>query len=324
MNRRTLASILLGAGALQGSCAQEPWRLATGFRSDLFHTRNLDTLVQDVDRATAGKLRIELHADNVVAPLADIAQAVETGELHAGETIMSSLIPQMPIAGADSVPFIVHTYEDARRLWRHQRPSIEHALAARGLHALFAVPWPPQCLFSSRPLSHITDLRGLRMRTYNPTTRRIAELVGATAVDVPEAGVADAVTGKLIDVMITSAVTGAQNRVWHGMKYFYEINAWFPKNIVFVNATVFDALDRPRRDALVAASREAETRGWAASAMAAAEATQDLRQHGMAIERPSPEVLMEIKILGERFSREWVRHAGSEANTVLNAYFAHS
>ena len=44
----------------------------------------------------------------------------------------------------------------------------------------------------------------------------------------------------------------------------------------------------------------------------------------MKIERASAEVLMEIKILGERFSLEWVRQVGSEANTIFIPYFTHS
>jgi TRAP-type transport system periplasmic protein len=324
MNRRYLAALVLGLGASPIACAQAIWKLATGYRADSFHTRNLDLLAREVGEATSGALRIEIHPDNTFAKLADIAPAVEAGRIEAGETIMSGLVAQIPIAGADSVPFIVRSYGDARRLWRHQRPGIERAFAARGLKALYAVPWPPQCLYSTKPIARIGDLRGLRMRTYNRTTVRIAEMTGATAVDVPMADVARALADGRIDTMITSAVTGVDNKVWYGLKYFYEINAWFPKNIVFVNARVFDALNPAQRQALLKASAAAEARGWAASEAAAAEAVGQLRRNGIKIERASAGVLMEIKTLGERFSLEWVRQVGSEANSIFIPYFTHS
>jgi len=324
MNRRQLASLVLGAGACPLACAQAVWKLATGYRADAFHTRNLELLAREVTDATKGALTLELHPDNTLAKLADIAPAVEAGRIEAGETIMSGLVAQIPIAGADSVPFIVRSYDDARRLWRHQRPGIERAFAARGLKALYAVPWPPQCLYSTKPIARIGDLRGARMRTYNRTTVRIAEMVGATPVDVPMADVAHALADARIDTMITSAVTGVDNKVWYGLKYFYEINAWFPKNIVFVNARAFDALDPAARKVLLASVQTAETRGWAASEAASAEAVEQLRRNGMKIERASAEVLMEIKILGERFSLEWVRAVGSEANNIFIPYFTHS
>ena len=85
------------------------------------------------------------------------------------------------------------------------------------------------------------DLAGLKMRTYNPTTVRIAELLGAVPVDVPMVQVGQALAEGRMDAMITSAVTGVENKVWGGLKHYYELNAWFPKNIVFVNAKAFAA-----------------------------------------------------------------------------------
>jgi hypothetical protein len=68
----------------------------------------------------------------------------------------------------------------------------------------------------------------------------------------------------------------------------------------------------------------AQLRGWTASEAAAAETVERLRRNGMKIERASAELLMEVKILGERFSLEWVRQVGSEANTIFIPYFTHS
>jgi hypothetical protein len=44
-----------------------------------------------------------------------------------------------------------------------------------------------------------------------------------------------------METMITSAVTGVENKVWGPIQHYYEINAWFPKNIVFVSTKAFDA-----------------------------------------------------------------------------------
>ena len=46
---------------------------------------------------------------------------------------------------------------------------------------LYSVPWPPQGIYSSKPLNSAADMKGLKMRTYNPYTSRIAELAGAPA-----------------------------------------------------------------------------------------------------------------------------------------------
>jgi TRAP-type C4-dicarboxylate transport system substrate-binding protein len=301
--------------------AQTQWKLATGYRAESFHTRNVVQFAQDVERASGGALRIEVHANNTLFKLGEIPQAVQDGKAQAGETIMTSLVQGMPIAGADTVPFLVRSYADARRLWDLQRPLIDGHFAAKGLKALYAVPWPPQGLFSIAPVRSSADFKGTRMRTYNPATVRIAELLGATPVDVPMAEVNKALSAGKLDSMITSALTGVENQVWGQIKQYYGINAWLPKNIVFVNQQAFDALPPAARQAVTQAAAEAETRGWALSAAVAEESVGELQRKGIKVERASAELDTELKRLGERFSREWVQSVGNEANKIFIPYY---
>ena len=46
------------------------------------------------------------------------------------------------------------------------------------------------------------------------------------------------------------------------MKYYYDTQAWLPKNMVFVSQKAFDALDKPTQDAVLKAAADAEARGW--------------------------------------------------------------
>jgi len=313
-----LMAALIAAGPAH---AQSSWKLATGYRAESFHTQNLFQFAQDVERATAGQLRIEVHPNNTLFKLADIRQAVQDGKAEAGETIMSSMVKEIPIAGADSIPFVVSSYADAQRLWQLQRPLVEKHFAARGLKLLYSVPWPPQGLFSSKPVRASADFAGTKMRTYNQTTVRIAELMKATPVDVPMVEVNKAIAEGRMDNMITSAVTGVENKVWGPIKHYYEINAWFPKNVVFVNAKAFNALPRAAQAEVMKAASAAETRGWARSQAVMQESTNELRANGIKVERVSGEFDQEIKRLGEKFSREWVRLVGNEANHIFVPYY---
>lgn len=318
-----LITAALAAVLAQPCLAQAPatWKLATGYRAGSFHTENIVQFADEVNRATGGKLKIEVHPNNSLVKLADIRQAVQDGKVEAGETIMTSLVKEIPIAGADAVPFVVTSYADAARMWKLQRPLIEKHFEARGLKLLYSVPWPPQGLFATRPIRNSQDFRGARMRTYNQTTARIAELMGASAVDVPMVEVNTAVASGRIDSMITSAVTGVENQVWGPLKYYYEINAWFPKNVVFVGAAAFSSLAAPAREAVLRAAEAAEERGWAKSQAVMAESTGELKARGMKVERVSGEFETEIRRLGEKFSREWVRLVGNEANAIFIPYY---
>lgn len=321
LSRRNFALLACSAGLLPSSHAATVWRLATGYPAENFHTLNLVEMTKEVERATQGQLRIEVHPKNSLVGLNAIRAAVQEGKIEAGETIMSSLIAEFPIAGADSVPFITESYADALRLWRIQRPLIERDMAQRGLQVLYAVPWPPQGLYSNRPLAGMADLRGMRMRAYNETTARIATLMGATPVDVPATGLDKALAEGRIDCMITSAVTGAESRVWQSMRYFYEINAWFPKNIVFANAKAMGALDARTREVLQSTSARFELQGWVESANAASKSKDELKRNGMQIESAPYLFARDLKRLGERFSLDWVKQVGAQANEIFIPYF---
>jgi TRAP-type C4-dicarboxylate transport system substrate-binding protein len=298
------------------------WQLASGYKADLFHTENLVQFAREVEVATQGELKITVRPNNELFKMADIRDAVEHGKVEAGEVIMSSLVAQVPTAGLDSVPFIVGGYPDALRLWQHQKPVIAQSLARRGLVPLYAVPWPPQGLYSTKPVHALaTDLKGSRMRTYNPTTVRIAELVGATPVDVSTADIGKALASGRIDSMLTSAVTGVDNKVWDQLKYFYDIKAWIPKNIVVVNKARLDALTPTQRAAVMMAAATAEERGWKASEAAAANALKELAAKGVKVDTATFQVRDEVRRHGDKFSLEWVRTTGKDASVILIPYY---
>lgn len=297
------------------------WKLATGYRTETFHTLNLMQMAQDVRDATAGQLQIEVVPNNQLVKLADIPQAVMDGKIQAGEAIMVGMSKDFPLAGADGVPFVVSSYPAAQKLWDFQRPAIEQAFAQRGLKVLYAVPWPPQGLYTRKPVGSVRDFTGLKMRTYNPTTVRIAQLLGATPVDVPMVQVGQALAEGRMDAMITSAVTGVENRVWGGLTHYYELNAWLPKNIVFVHAKSFEALPPASRQALLSAAERAQSRGFALSQQAAQGAADELRRNGMKVEPVPHELARELRRMGERFSREWVQATGHGASTLFLSFY---
>ena len=73
------------------------------------------------------------------------------------------------------------------------------------------------------------------MRTYNAAAQRIAEQLGAHSVHVTMTDLAKAMAAGRVEAMITSGATGIDSRAREQLKYFYDIHAWYPKNIVLFN-----------------------------------------------------------------------------------------
>jgi TRAP-type C4-dicarboxylate transport system substrate-binding protein len=318
------ATAVLAMGALHAAHAQTTWQLATGYPATNFHTENIQRFADDLSAATHGKLKIAVHANGSLYKAGEIAEAVRNGKSQAGEVMLSSLAKDMPVAGLDSVPFIVSGYQDAQALWRESRPAIEQAFAKRGLKLLFAVPWPPQGLYTTKTISRASHLRGMRMRTYNPATERIAQLLQAEPILVQTAELQAALQSSRIDTLITSSATAIDLApLWKWFPYFYDVNAWLPKNVLFVNQQTFDALDPNTRSTVLKLAAEAETRGWQVSEARARDYNRQLSEKGVKILSPDPLLAGEFRRFGETLAREWLRAAGTDGLTVLLSYETH-
>ena len=90
MNRRQCAALVAGLALARPGSAQDRavvrWKLATGYRAETFHGRNLAQFAAEAAQATEGALAIELHANGALYKLADIWPACEQGQLDAGLT----------------------------------------------------------------------------------------------------------------------------------------------------------------------------------------------------------------------------------------------
>ena len=93
-----------------------------------------------------------------------------------------------------------------------------------------------------------------------------------------------------------------------------------PWYIVVVNERVFGALDQKSRDAILAASKTAEERGWKLQVEETGKLIETLKSKGMQIRQPSPELMVELKKIGDQLIAEWSKAAGEDGPKVLDQY----
>ncbi|MEC7257859.1 MAG: TRAP transporter substrate-binding protein DctP, partial [Pseudomonadota bacterium] len=190
--------------------AQTAWDMATPYPDAEFHTKNIVQFAQDVSDATSGQLNITVHAGSSLFKHPEIKRSVQNQFVPIGEVLMANLFNEDPIFGADNIPFIATTYEDAKKLWDAQRPMVEAKLADDGIRLLYAVPWPGQGFYTNKTLASGSDFEGMRFRTYNATTARMAELLGAAPTTVEAVEIPQAFSTGIVDAMVTSAPTGVR------------------------------------------------------------------------------------------------------------------
>jgi TRAP-type transport system periplasmic protein len=317
---RTAVATAALLGATLTTQAQTKWDLPSAYAATNFHTENLVAFASDIDKATAGKLKITVHANASLFKAPEIKRAVQGGQAQAGEVLISNFSNEWPLFGADGIPFLADSYDASVKFWSVQKPFFDKKLAEQGLVAMYSVPWPPQGIYSKKPLASAADLKGLKWRAYNPNTSRIAELVGAQPVTVQAAEVSQAFATGVAESMMSSGSTGWDSKLHEHVKYWYDTQAWLPRNLIVVNKAAFDALDAPTKAAVMKAAADAEVRGLAASKKANVESLDKLKGGGMNILPPPPALSADMKKVGDTILKEWLDKAGPDGKALIDAY----
>lgn len=300
--------------------AQTKWDLPAAYPATNFHTENLVQFANDVDKATGGKLKITVHANASLFKAPEIKRAVQGGQAQIGEILLVNFQNEWQLFGADGIPFLADSYDEAMKLWKAQKPMLDKKLGEQGMMVLYAVAWPPQGIYTKRTLNSAADMKGLKWRAYSPATARIAELVGAQPVTVQAAELSQAMATGVVDSYMSSGSTGYDTKTYEHIKNWYDTQAWLPKNAVIVNRAAFNALDKATQDAVMKAGADAEARGWASSRKANTETLEKLKAAGMQIHTPGPQLKADMKKVGDQMLKEWLEKAGPEGQQLVDAY----
>ena len=299
---------------------QTKWDMPTGYAVNVFHTKNLQQFVDDVDKATKGKLKITLHPGASLYKMPEIKRAIQSGQVQSGEFILSAYANENPIFGVDSVPFLATSYGAADRLYKAAKPATEKLLDSQGMKLLFSVPWPGQSLYSVKPITKMTDFAGTKQRAYNPATTKIAQMVKAQPVTIQLAELGQALATGAVDNFLTSSASGVDSKLYEQTKFFYIVNAWLPRNATVVNKKAFEALDKATQAAVLEAAKAAEVRGWEASKAVDFNNVKELGKFGMTTGLPTDEVREGLNAIGDTMVKEWMAAAGPDGIAIIEAF----
>jgi len=311
------AAAALAVGSAQ---AQTKWDMPTPYSDGEFHTRNVKAFVEDVQKATGGKLAIQVHSNGSLIKHPDILRAVSTGQVNIAEFLLGQFGNEDPVFAADNVPFVAAGYDNAWKFYQAQKPALQKSLQKRGMRLLYSVAWPGQGFYTKEPLKSVDDLKGTKFRTYSPLTARLAELLGAspTVIQVPE--IPQMFATGAVQAMITSSATGTSTKAWEFVKNYYRTSAFHPKNVVVANQRGFARLPKDQQNALVKAAATAEKRGWEMSKAREKEGDETLAKNGMSVREPDAAMKARFQKIGEQMAREWEKSAGAEGQAILKAY----
>ncbi len=315
---------LLAATALTAAVAApvmaEKWDMPMAYSASNFHSATGAEFAKCVTTGTGGEIEIVTHPSGSLFKGADIKRAIQTGQAPIGERLLSGHQNENALFGFDSIPFLATSFDDSAKLWDAAKPSIEKLLAEQNLTLLYAVPWPPQGLYFKNEVNSVADMEGIKFRSYNNATSRLAELTGMLPVTIEAAEISQAFATGVADSMVSSGSTGYDRKVWESLNYFYEVDAWLPRNYVMVNSDVWAGVSDANKNVIKGCAELAEYAGnWRAKEYTGF-TLQGLRDGGMTVGPASEQMTNELKEIGVTMTNEWLEAAGDEGKAIVDAF----
>ena len=235
---------------------------------------------------------------------------------------MSGHQNENPIFGVDSIPFLATSFDDAAKLWEAAKPTLTQVLADQNLTLLYSVPWPPQGLYFKKEVNAVADMKGIKFRSYNSATARLAELTGMLPVSVEAAEISQAFATGVAEAMVSSGSTGYDRKVWESLTHFYEVDAWLPRNYIMVNSDVWSGTSDANKNVITACATFVEYAGTWRSKEYTGFTLQGLRDGGMTVGPAGDALVDELKVIGATMTTEWLDAAGEGGASIVDAFKA--
>ena len=317
-----LGGLAAAVFALSGSyvAAAEKWDMPLAYSATNYHSINATAFADAITAATGGELEVVTHASGSLYKGGEIFRAVRTGQAPIGERLISALGNEHPIFEIDALPFLATGFEAAWKLHLASKPLMEEVLASKGVKLLYAVPWPPQGLYVNKPVNSAADMKDVKFRAYNAATSRLAELMGAVPTKIEAAELSQAFATGVAESMVSSGSTGYDRKLWEHVDYWYEVDAWLPKNMVIVNLDEWNKLDAMTQGIILGAAAMAERAGWAKAEELANWYKDQLAANGMTVGPASDQLTADFKAIGETMTAEWFEKSGDEGKAVVEAF----
>ncbi|KMW60254.1 TRAP transporter solute receptor, unknown substrate 5 [Candidatus Rhodobacter oscarellae] len=317
----TALSAVAATAASAGGHAQK-WDMPMAYSATNFHSENGVAFADCVREGTGGAIDITVHASGSLFKGADIKRAIQTGQVPIGERLLSGHQNENAIFGFDSVPFLATSYDASAELFAAAKPTLEGILADQNLTLLYSVPWPPQGLYFKKEVNSVAEMEGIKFRSYNNATSRLAELTGMQPVTIEAAEISQAFATGVAESMVSSGATGYDRKVWESLTHFYEVDAWLPYNHVMVNSDVWGGLDADTQGAMMACADTAAAAGLEASIAYTEFTLNGLREGGMTVGPAGDQLVDDLKEVGATMTSEWLEAAGDDGAAIVDAFKA--
>lgn len=254
----------------------------------------------DMDKASGGKMKIAVIANQALGPDPQMLQALQGGvqEFYTGSAL--ALLGQVKEIGFQDVPFLFNSEAEAHAVFDGAvGDHLNRKLDAVGIKVL---GWWENgfrhITNSRRPVNTLADLKGIKLRTQpNPLTLDAFKAIGANAAPLPWSELFVALETKAFDGQENPVVLMYTQRFYEVQKYMTLSGHVYSPLIFAVSKKFWDGLSPDEQRAMSEAARKATQLQRKTNAAEAASALQGMKDKGVQVTQLPAEDLKKIREL---------------------------
>lgn len=261
------------------------------YGANSFHTEGAVKFAQLVEKYSEGSVKITVHPGGSLGFKGpELLKVVKDGQVPMSDILMGVVAGSESVFGVSSLPRLVSSYDESRKLYEDFRPSYEKAATKWNQKFLYAAPWPPSGLVTKNEVKKVADLKGLKTRTYDKNGANFLQDLGASSVSMPWGEVYSSLRTGVIDSVLTSAESTKNGKFWEVLKYFTDIYYALPLNMVTINLDYWKSLTKEQQDAMLKAAKEVEAAQWQESEKRHKDSLRVIAEKGMIVNSETPEL----------------------------------
>jgi len=301
--------------------AKTTWNANSVWPPNNHHSIGLEEFAAKVKEATGGELEIIVNSGGALGYKGpELLKAVRDGLVPLSDMLISGVAGDEKIFQIVTLPFLVHSFEEAKLLNDTARPYFDKAAEKWKQKILYIAPWPGAGLWSKNKITTIEDMQGLKTRTYDKNGALVVEATGGTPYALPFSEVYSSLATGLIDSVITSTPTGVDGKFWEVLNYYHPLNITIATDMVNVNLKAFNKLDGKTQETLVKLGQEMEEIMWRKVAEIDKEKEAICNENGIETVQPSKELMSALSEVTEGIRRDWIEKSPDDAKALYKEF----
>jgi TRAP-type transport system periplasmic protein len=321
--RCALAALAACAAALSlgPASAQAPieWRFFTYFPGGDKPAALNRQFAEDVGKATNGRLKITVMAAGELPYKApDGLRVVSTNQVHMADAAVGFLAGDVPQLNVLGLPFLCSSYDQFERAVPAVAKTADAELQGK-FGVTVGIHWttPPQNFWMNKPISKLDDLKGQKVRAWNPDQVEMMKQLGGSAVTINSAEVIPALERKVIDGAITSSLSANDWKAYEIVKTGFMVNMSMGHQVMMVNSAELAKLPPDVRTTLLAKFREWTPKYRQMSEQGDIDARKNLVANKVTLVDPSVDDRRRAQSLMQPMWGEWAKKNGAVAQQLL-------